>query len=118
MTQLSAEIIRYGLLALAAGILVKRILTRVTARRKIPALLKAGAVIIDVRSPGEFAAGHTAGSRNIPLDDLERGTKDLDPNHWIILCCASGTRSGMARRWFLRHGFQHVLNAGSWRNLR
>jgi phage shock protein E len=118
MMQPSVEIIRYGLVALIAAILVKRLLTRLNTKRKIPALRKAGAVIIDVRSPGEFAAGNAAGSRNIPLGDLERGTKDLDPNRWIIVCCASGTRSGMARRWLLRHGFQHVLNAGSWRNLR
>jgi hypothetical protein len=57
MMQPSVEIIRYELVALIAAILVKRILTRVSTERKIPALLKAGAVIIDVRSPGEFAAG-------------------------------------------------------------
>jgi len=113
----TAEIVRYALLALVAAIVVKRLLTGVRAKRRIPALLKEGAVIIDVRSPAEFAAGNAAGSRNIPLGELERGTKDLDPNHWIIVCCASGTRSGMARRWLLRHGFPQVLNAGSWRNL-
>ncbi len=113
----TAQIIQYGLLALVAAIVFKRLLTGVIAKRKIPALLQAGAVIIDVRSPGEFAAGNAAGSRNVPLDDLERGTRDLEPNRWIIVCCASGTRSGMARRWLLRHGFPHVLNAGSWRNL-
>jgi phage shock protein E len=113
----SMDIVEYGMMGLVAAIALKRLLTTVSTKRKIPSLLKEGAVIVDVRSPGEFSSGNAAGSRNIPLGDLERGTKDLDPNRWIIVCCASGTRSGMARRWLRRHGFLHVLNGGSWRNL-
>ena len=36
---------------------------------------------------------------------------------WIIVCCATGTRSAMARLSVLRQGFDRVLNAGSWLNL-
>jgi len=104
-------------MALVAAAILQRVLTKIIARRKIPELLRAGAVIVDVRSPDEFSAGSAAGSLNIPLGDLERGTRNLDPNGWIIVCCASGTRSGIARRWLLRHGFRHVLNGGSWRNM-
>ncbi len=117
MMQPSMDIVGYGLMGLVSAIVLKRVLITVSAKRKIPGLLEEGAVIIDVRSPGEFSSGNAAGSRNIPLGDLERGTKDLDPNRWIIVCCASGSRSGIARRWLLRHGFPHVLNCGSWRNL-
>ena len=113
----SSEVVQYGLMALVAAVLLRRVVTKVIARRKIPGILQGGAVIIDVRSPGEFSAGSAVGSRNIPLPDLERGIHELDPNRWIIVCCASGTRSGMARRWLLKHGFRHVLNGGSWRNL-
>ena len=118
MTLSPTDAVQYGLLALVAVLAAKRFATGIHARRRIPALLKEGAVILDVRSPGEFAGGNAAGSRNIPLGDLERGVKDLDPQRWIIVCCASGARSGMARRWLIRHGYPHVLNAGSWRNLR
>ncbi len=111
------DIVQYGLMALVAAVILQRVVPKVIARRKIPGLLQGGAVIIDVRSPGEFSGGSAVGSRNIPLSDLERGTQDLDPNRWIIVCCASGTRSGMARRWLLKHGFRRVLNGGSWRNL-
>jgi phage shock protein E len=107
----------YALMGLGVGIILKHVFTLLSARRRIPELLKTGAQIIDVRSPSEFAAGHAAGSRNVPIAELERGTKDLDLNKWVIVCCASGTRSGMARRWLLRHGFSQVLNGGSWRNL-
>ncbi len=107
----------YALMGLGVGIILRHVFTLLNARRRIPELLKSGAQILDVRSPGEFAAGHASGSRNIPLADLEREAKDLDPNRWIIVCCASGTRSSRARRWLLRHGFRQVLNGGSWRNL-
>ena len=107
----------YALMGLGVGIVLARLIAQLSARRRIPELLKSGALIVDVRSPREFAAGHASGSRNVPLDDLERDAKDLDPNRWIIVCCASGTRSGMARRWLIRHGFSQVLNGGSWRNL-
>jgi len=114
----SADMVQYGLLALVGALAAKRILTGISAKRRIPGLLKDGAIIIDVRSPGEFVAGNAAGSRNIPLNDLAQGVAGLDPKRWIIVCCATGTRSGMARRWLIRHGFPLVLNGGSWRNLR
>jgi phage shock protein E len=107
----------YALMGLGVGIVLHRLITQLSARRRIPELLQSGAQIVDVRSPGEFAMGHSSGSLNIPLDDLEREAKELDPNRWVIVCCASGTRSGIARRWLLRHGFSQVLNGGSWRNL-
>ena len=113
----STDFVQYGLMALVAALILQRVITKIIAQRKIPELLKAGAVIVDVRSPDEFSAGNAAGSLNIPLGDLEQGTRNLDPNRWIIVCCASGTRSGIARRWLLSHGFHHVLNGGSWRNL-
>jgi len=94
-----------------------RFLSSFLARRRIPALLQEGAQVVDVRSPGEFVAAHAEGSVNIPLQDLDRGTRDLDPNRWVIVCCASGTRSAMARRKLRGRGFERVLNAGSWRNL-
>ncbi len=73
---------------------------------------------MDVRSPGEFAGGHAEGSVNIPLQELEQRIKELDPSRWVIVCCASGTRSAMARRRLRARGFERVLNAGSWRNVR
>jgi len=111
------SLISYALIAFCVIFVLTRIVSMLNARRRIPELLTGGAQVIDVRSPDEFASGHVTGSRNIPLSDLQRGAKTLDPNQWIIVCCASGTRSGIARRSLRRSGFTKVLNGGSWHNL-
>ena len=73
--------------------------------------------MVDVRSAAEFASGHAEGSVNIPLPELDERMKELDPGRWVIVCCASGTRSAIARRKLRSRGFARVYNAGSWRNL-
>jgi rhodanese-related sulfurtransferase len=85
-------------------------------KKKIPSLLKEGALLIDVRSKNEFSGGHNPLSRNIPLDELNKESQKLDKDKTIILCCASGTRSGMAIGILKKNGFKHVLNAGPWPN--
>ncbi len=78
-----------------------------------------GAVIIDVRSAAEFAGGHTDGAVNIPLDQLE--TKlGVIKNYQkpVIVCCASGMRSGRAKDLLTSKGITDLYDAGSWRNLK
>lgn len=94
-----------------------RLLSSLLARRRIPGLLQEGAQMVDVRGAAEFASGHAEGSVNIPLTELDERMKELDPGRWVIVCCASGTRSALARRRLRRHGFERVLNGGSWSNL-
>lgn len=107
----------YVLLAIVAAYFAWRMYKSYDARRRIPGLLKDGAQVVDVRGPGEYAAGHAAGSVNIPLHELGQRARELDPNRWVIVCCASGTRSALARRRLRALGFGRVLNAGPWRNL-
>jgi rhodanese-related sulfurtransferase len=111
------SLMSYALIALCVIFVLSRLISTGNARRRIPDLLRGGAQVIDVRSPDEYASGHAAGSRNILLSDLDRGANTLDANRWIIVCCASGTRSGIARRALERSGFTKVFNGGSWRNL-
>ena len=60
-------------------------------------LIKEGALILDVRSTGEYAGGHIRGSVNIPVNNLESNLHKLqDKNKPIITCCASGARSASA----------------------
>ena len=82
------------------------------------ALMEEGAIIIDVRSPGEFAGGHIEGSVNIPLDRLENNLGKLkDKQQHIITCCASGMRSGSAKSLLKSKGYENVYNGGGWTGL-
>lgn len=107
----------YILLGIVAAYFAWRIYSSHSARRQIPGLLKDGAQVVDVRGPGEYAGGHAAGSINIPLHELDQRARELDASRWVIVCCASGTRSALARRKLRALGFERVLNAGPWRNL-
>ena len=83
----------------------------------VPSLLEVGGQIVDVRTKEEFTFGHKAGSINIPLDSLKSRMNELDNTKPIIVCCASGSRSGLARRILLTKGFENVHNAGRWNSL-
>lgn len=80
-------------------------------------LMEQGAVIIDVRSPGEFQSGHVPGSKNIPLNTIsQQAAKIKKMNKPIILCCASGNRSGQAARILKADGVD-AHNGGGWRSV-
>ncbi len=85
-------------------------------KNKLPQLLTEGAIILDVRSKGEFAQGHNPESINIPLDELNSESNRLDKSKVILVCCASGTRSAMAVGILKKNGFSNVMNAGTWSN--
>jgi phage shock protein E len=75
--------------------------------------IKAGAKIIDVRSPGEFADEAYPGAVNIPLNVLPAKVAELGPKDKpIVLYCASGARSASAARFLKQEGFTDVVNAG------
>lgn len=84
----------------------------------LQAVISSGAVILDVRTKGEFQSGHLRNSINIPVDNLQGNLKKLDKNKAIITCCASGARSASARRLLLSNGFEQVYNGGSWSSLK
>lgn len=81
-------------------------------------LVKNGAVIIDVRTKGEYAGGHIKGSVNIPLDQLSANLSKLkDKDKAIITCCASGMRSSTAKSILTANGYTQVYNGGGWYGL-
>ncbi len=94
-----------------------RILRGKQMKKILPDLIKNGAVIIDVRSTSEFAQGANQSSINIPLDQLsEKSLSKFAKDIPIILCCASGMRSGIAVSTVKNFGFSNVVNAGPWTN--
>lgn len=81
-------------------------------------LIQEGAIILDVRTPGEYAGGHVKGSINIPVDQLKQKLSSLKKDKVVITCCASGMRSSAARGILKGGGFTEVHNGGSWMNLK
>lgn len=77
-------------------------------------LLKKGAIILDVRSKGEFQGGHIKGSINIPVDMLRNNLSKLKKDKPVITCCASGMRSASAKSILKSNGFTEVYNGGGW----
>lgn len=76
-------------------------------------LVQAGAKLVDVRTPGEFASGHLPGAVNVPLQELGARLKSLGAKEKpVVLYCASGSRSAMARSVLKNAGFQQVFNLG------
>ena len=70
--------------------------------------------IVDVRTPGEFSGGNVAGSINIPLQELPQRLDEIKQlKTTLVLCCASGGRSGMATQMLSQQGIE-CCNGGSW----
>jgi phage shock protein E len=70
--------------------------------------------IVDVRTPQEFMGGHVAGSINIPLQEIVNRMEEINKLKMpLILCCASGNRSGQARNFLYQSGIE-CYNGGSW----
>lgn len=82
------------------------------------ALIKSGAVIVDVRSKGEYQGGHIKNSLNIPLDTLSGNFSKLKKDKPVITCCASGMRSASAKGILKSNGFTEVYNGGGWMSLK
>lgn len=77
-----------------------------------------GGIILDVRTPAEFLAGHTEGALNIPLENLMNNLHRLPNKHQaIITCCTSGVKSASAKVMLESLGYTRVCNGGSYKNL-
>jgi rhodanese-related sulfurtransferase len=75
--------------------------------------LSAEPIIVDVRTPQEFAGGAYKGAINIPLDDLQIRIKELgSKSREITLYCASGARSAYGQRVLQQLGFTNTKNGG------
>ncbi len=81
-------------------------------------LVKEGAVILDVRSPGEFQGGHIKGSINVPLQSIQSSLGKIPKNKTVITCCASGMRSASAKSILKSAGYVDVHNGGGWMSLK
>jgi rhodanese-related sulfurtransferase len=85
---------------------------------EVKSIIENGAIIIDVRTPGEFSGGHVKGSVNIPLDKIQGNIAKIKAyKKPIIVCCASGMRSSNAKRVLTKNGLEEVYDGGSWMSI-
>ncbi|AKJ27779.1 rhodanese-like domain-containing protein [Caldimonas brevitalea] len=109
----------YLLLAafVSGGLLVWPMVTRgargggVSPAQAVHMINREKAVVIDISEPKEYAAGHVAGARNVPLGSLAAGAKDLPSNKSLplILVCSNGARAGKAVATLQKLGYQTVV---------
>lgn len=91
---------------------------RSKTNEKVADLLTKGALIVDVRTPQEYKAGHITKSVNIPLNLIPNKVNELKrKNKPIITCCRSGARSGMAADQLRRAGIE-AENGGPWNSVK
>jgi rhodanese-related sulfurtransferase len=83
-------------------------------------------LVVDVRTPEEFARGHREGSLNVPLSEIEAGNMEAlltTPKRHLVVVCGSGMRSGRAvpciqKTFSERSVVKSVVNGGSWQSVR
>ena len=106
-------------LAIFAAVVVAFLLykrSRQIAQRDARRYLQNGAMVIDVRSPGEFRSGHLPCAINLPLDQIETSLppRVKDKDQPLLLHCHSGMRSGIAKRKLNAMGYANAFDLGSY----
>ena len=84
--------------------------TNVTADDLYAQLGQPDVIIVDVRTPAEFAEGHIAGAVNRPLQTIESWYKELPKDKPVYLYCRSGNRSQQAAEFLKKKGFRNIYN--------
>jgi rhodanese-related sulfurtransferase len=102
-----------------AAMMVAIILLRrsgLIAPAEAAAHLKNGALVIDVRTAGEFSSGHLPNAINLPLDGIETSLprEVKDKNQVLLLHCQAGGRSSQARKKLSALGYVNAYNMGSY----
>jgi phage shock protein E len=106
-----------GWFVIAAAVLALLVVRRLAGGKRVSPMvvlekIKAGAKVVDVRSPGEFSGGAYPGAVNIPVQELEHRAGELPRDRPIVVYCASGMRSASAERLLRAKGFADVVNGG------
>ena len=100
--------------AVIVGIVLMKQAGQISAKDAL-ARLKSGALVIDVRTAGEFSSGHLDRAINIPLDEIATAVpaRVKDKQQVLLLHCASGMRSGLAKSKLQGMGYTNAFNLGS-----
>ena len=86
-------------------------------KEQIQEFVDKGAIILDVRTKGEWDNGHIKNAKHVPLDQLRNQLPKIKKmNKPVITCCASGARSGQAAQ-ILKSNNIEAINGGGWSSL-
>lgn len=97
--------------------LLKKIFGSKETETPLKKMLAEGAILLDVRTPGEYSSGHIDGAINVPLQSLYQQISFLKKkNKPIITCCLSGGRSLTAKKILADNGIE-AYDGGGWRSL-
>ncbi len=104
----------YILLIIVVGIVVFFLKNRITSNPdEVKAKIASGALVVDVRTVGEYQSGHYPGALNIPVDQVAKRVSEFgEKDKPIIVYCASGGRSGSAKSYLESIGYTNITNAG------
>lgn len=107
----------FWILVVVAALAVLGLARRAVGSRASPEAARRavdeGALLLDVRTAGEYGSGHIAGAKNIPVQELARRKGELpDGDRSIVVYCASGMRSARAKRMLESWGYPHVIDLG------
>ena len=91
---------------------LKNIFSSSEVKPSLAILIQEGAVLIDVRTQGEYLSGSANKAVNIPLDQLVARSGRYSKETPLIVFCRSGMRSKQAKRMLEQLGFQKVYNGG------
>ena len=110
----------WAIVACVVALMLFKVYTGRRSPEQITAMQEAvanGALLLDVRSPGEFSGQHLEGAVNIPVGELQSRLGELgDTSQTVVVYCASGVRSKAAAQVLQAGGFTGVHDLGSWRN--
>lgn len=87
-------------------------------------LISHGAVVVDVRTPDEFADGHLANATNIPVQEFATRIAEVDKlvagdrTRPVVVYCAAGSRAAKAKAQLDAAGYTQVVNGGGYDDLR
>lgn len=102
-----------GLLVLVAAFFAWRAISARRSSAAAHAAVEAGAALVDVRTEGEFADGHLAGAKNIPVQVLADRVGEVgDKATPVVVYCRSGQRSARAKRMLQEAGYESVIDLG------
>lgn len=88
-----------------------------TDKSRLKEVLKGKPVLVDVRSPEEFATGSAPGAVNYPLNELPHKLDSLRGHEAIVVFCRSGNRSAQAKKILEQAGITPVINGGTWQDV-